>query len=100
MEHYDIAHTIVLQYVFHNGNEQDRERVAISNWPWINHLGQDTYMNALDQEWILQLESSYPEIVFLQGLDHVDLTVTCGELLQAHAQEWELARHDGINSNN
>ena len=90
----------VLQYVFHNGNEQDRERVNRDNWPWIHNRGQDTYMHAADQEWILQLESSYPEIVYPPGLEHVHLTVTCGELLQAHAHEWELARHDGSNSNN
>jgi hypothetical protein len=90
----------VLQYVFQFGNEQDRERVNRDNWPWIHNRGQDTYMHAADQEWILQLESSYPEIVYPPGLEHVDLTVTCGELLQAHAHEWELARHDGSNSNN
>jgi hypothetical protein len=90
----------VLQYVFNNGNEQDRERVNRANLPWIHNWGQDTYMHAADQEWILQLESSYPEIVYPPGLEHVDLTVTCGELLQAHAHEWELARHDGSNSNN
>ena len=55
-------------------------------------------MHAADQEWILQLESSYLEIVYPPGLEHVDLTVTCGKLLQAHAHEWELARHDWINS--
>jgi len=70
------------------------------DWPWIHNLGQDAYMHAADQEWILQLESSYPEIVYPPGLEHVHLTVTCGELLQAHAHEWELARHDGSNSNN
>jgi hypothetical protein len=57
-------------------------------------------MHVADQEWILQLESSYLEIVYPPGLEHVDLTVTCGELLQAHAHAWELARHDGSNSNN
>ena len=62
-------------------------RVNRAEWPWINNRGQDTYMHAdaADQEWIRQLESSFPEIVFPPGLEHVDLTVTCGELLQAHA---------------
>ena len=68
-----------------NFNEQDRDRVSRANWPSIHNRGQDTYMHAVDQEWILQLESSYPEIIFPPGLEHVDLTVTCGELLQAHA---------------
>jgi len=90
----------VLQYVFHNGNEQDRERVDRANWHWIHKRGQDTYMHAADQEWILHLESSYPEKVFPPGLGQVDLTVTCGDLLQNHAHEWQLARHDGSYSNN
>ena len=59
--------------------------VSRADWPWINNRGQDTYMHAAEQEWILQLESSFMEIVFPPGLEHVDLTVTCGELLQAHA---------------
>ena len=58
------------------------------------------YMHAADQEWILQLESSYLEIIYPPGLEHVDLTVICGELLQANAHKWELARHDGSNSYN
>jgi hypothetical protein len=100
---YDVSKEVIEQLPkIHNqfGNEQDRERVNRDNWPWIHNRGQDTYMHAEDQEWILQLESSYPEIVYPPGLEHVDLTVTCGELLQAHAHEWELARHDGSNSNN
>ena len=71
-----------------------------ANWRWIQNCGQDTYMRPADQEWILQLESSYPEIVFPPGVEHVDLTVTCGELFQDHDHEWELARHDGRNINN
>ena len=90
----------VLQYVFHNGNDQDMERLDSANWHWIQNRGRDTYMCPADQEWILQLESSYPDIVFPPGLEHVDLTVTYGELLQVHAHEWELARHDGRNINN
>ena len=90
----------VLQYVFDNGNAQDRERVDIASWNWIQNRGQDTYMRRYDQESILQLDSSYPEIVFPPGLEHADLTVTCGELLQAHAHKLELARHDGSNINN
>ena len=57
-------------------------------------------MRPADQEWILQFDSSYPEIVFPPGLEHVDLTVTCGELLQVHTHGWELARHDGKNISN
>ena len=30
----------VLQYVFDNGNDQDRERVDIANWRWIQNQGQ------------------------------------------------------------
>jgi hypothetical protein len=59
--------------------DQDRERVDIANWRWIQNPGQVTYMRPEDQEWILQLESSYPEMDFPPGLVHVVLTVTCGE---------------------
>jgi hypothetical protein len=90
----------VLQYLFDNGNAQDRDCVDIASWNWIHSQVQDTYMRQPDQEWILQLESSYPETVFPPGLEHADLTVTCGELLQVHAHKWELARHDRRNINN
>ena len=43
----------VLQYIFDNGNAQDRERVDIASWRWIQNQDQDTYVPPADQEWIL-----------------------------------------------
>ena len=90
----------VIQYVFDNGKAQDRERVDISSWRWIQNWGQDTFMHWVDQEWILYLETSYPKMIFPPGLEHADLTTTCGEILQDHAHDWEFSRHDGRNINN
>jgi hypothetical protein len=41
----------VIQYVFDNGNTQDRDCVDIATWRWIQNRGQDTYMRLVDQEW-------------------------------------------------
>ncbi len=88
----------VHQYVTINGRTaEDKIRVLPVSWPWQGIAGQDNYIPAGDQEWLLELESDYSEIEFPPQVNHAHLTSTCGELLQQMFHDWQFARHEGRN---
>ncbi len=79
----------VHQYVLTHGNENDRARVNQTSWPW-QRLGQHWYIHRNDQEWLLNLERNYPNIVFPQNCIHPQIitNTTCGDILMQHFMDW------------
>ena len=79
----------VHQYVLTHGNENDRARVNQTSWPW-QRLGQHLYIHRNDQEWLLNLERNYTNIVFPQNCIHPQIitNTTCGDILMQHFMDW------------
>ncbi len=79
----------VHQYVLTQGNEIDRARVNQTLWPW-QRLGQHWYIHRSNQEWLLNLERNYPNIIFPKKLNHPQIIIntTCGDILMQHFMDW------------
>jgi hypothetical protein len=77
------------QYVLTHGNENDRACVNQTLWPW-QRLGKHWYIHHNDQEWLLNLERNYTNILFPQNCYHPQFitNTTCGDLLMHHFMDW------------
>ncbi len=79
----------VHQYLLTHGNAIDRAHVNRTLWSW-QRLGQHLYIHRNDQEWLLNLERNYPNIIFPQNCTHPQFITdtTCGETLMQHFMDW------------
>ena len=73
----------------------DKQQVNQASWPWQRlapgqTLAPDWYINATNQEWLLNVERNYPDIIFPQDCMHPNFIEnhTCGETLMQHFMDW------------
>jgi hypothetical protein len=78
----------VHEYMLWNGSQTDRKWVYPASWNWMTQ-GRDKYISAKDQEWLLNIETNIPGLVFPPDCQHPELRGTYGQLLMQHFHDFQ-----------